>query len=243
MAPPWISLPLWKWRGCWKGEGKWCKISWAGGGGKGGGCWLLIVFREPAEPPDKDAVEDPEPELESTFWKWWHQGSSFGKQFMLGINSPLSLWSPLGAPWDVSIGSSVLLFSWSDLLLKLLLLLLLPALWQRLLSPTLPVRLGVKMLPLDNEVWKGKRKWDIINPLHHSKWGITVLLFVMLSLFWVPFFHHKKSQWKLRHCCQEWGIDLLLDVPNFFTVYQMHHDYRGGSKAKKGTFASDCNKS
>lgn len=131
------------------------------------------------------------------------QGSSFGRQFY----SPLSLWSPLGAPWDVSIGSSVLLFSWSDLLLKLLLLLLLPALWQRLLSPTLPVRLGVKMLPLDNEVWKGKRKWDIINPLHHSKCNAFTFL--------GSFLPSQKSQWKLRHCCQEWGIDLLLDVPNF----------------------------
>ena len=66
MAPPCKSLPLavgrwwWKFRGCWNGDGKWCKTSGAGGGGRGGAMlWLLIVFLDAAEPPDKD-VDDPE---------------------------------------------------------------------------------------------------------------------------------------------------------------------------------------
>jgi hypothetical protein len=47
---------------------------------------------------------------------------------------PLSMWCPLmAAPWEVS------LLSWSDELLLLLLLLL---------------SAGVKMPPLDNDVWK-----------------------------------------------------------------------------------------
>ena len=67
------------------------------------------------------------------------------------------LWwcSPLVTPWEASVAramAAVLLFSvGSDLVLWLLLLLLLPALWQILLSGTV----GVKMLPpFDNDVWK-----------------------------------------------------------------------------------------
>ena len=41
---------------------------------------------------------------------------------------------------------------------------------------------------------------------YHSKWGITVSLF-MSRAFLGSFLSSQKSQWKL-HCCQEWRIDL-----------------------------------
>ena len=63
------EVAWWKLRGCWNGEGKWCKISGAGGGGKGGGCWLPEVFLDAAEPPDRE-VDDPEKEFFNNFGKW-----------------------------------------------------------------------------------------------------------------------------------------------------------------------------
>ena len=63
---------------------------------------------------------------------------------------------------------------------------------------------------------------------YHSKWGITVSLFMSRAFtFLGSFLSSQKSQWKL-HCCQEWGIDLT----PCSKLYPMHHDYRGGSKQK-----------
>ena len=45
-----------------------------------------------------------------------------------------------------------------------------------------------------------------------------------------PFFHHKKVNESFIVAKNEELTSL--DVPNFFSVYPMHHDYRGGSKQK-----------
>ena len=67
---------------------------------------------------------------------------------------------------------------------------------------------------------------------YHSKWGITASLFMSraFTFLGVLFFHHKKVNESFIVAKNEELTSL--DVPNFFSVYPMHHDYRGGSKQK-----------